>query len=320
MRRDARARVASTGITRTKLAVEDELGWIFRDQPTEDYGIDAQVEIVDDETVRGRLLALQVKSGESRFSEPGPGGWWFRPDREHVQYWTNHSLPVLVVLYDPKSALCHWQVVSDETLTKTATGGWKMFVPKEHVLDDRSKVTLRAAADGDPYMLRIRELRLAKPWMQLLASGNRLVVDIEEWVNKLSGRGSISLGIDAQDGNDPEVLANWAVLIRGQPYEAQLPGLFPWADVSLHEETYDEADFNLYESECVWTDREGDRIVTETFEDWRISRFDEGLRPFAVDHDEVTRWRLELSLNALGSAFLRVDDYGISGGGSLTHV
>jgi len=100
----------------------------------------------------------------------------------------------------------------------------------------------------------------------------------------------------------------------GGATKSSYPGLFPWANVCLHGETYDEPDFNLYESECVRVDNEGDRIVTETFEDWSIGRFVGGFPPYTVECDEVARWRLELTLNDLGAAFLRVDDYGISGG------
>ena len=192
MRRKPSARVASEGVTHTQQAIEDELGWLFRNQPTEDYGIDAQAEVVDGEDVRGRLLALQIKSGTSWFMDTGPGGWWFRPDREHVQYWTNHSLPVVVVLYHPETKRCHWQLVNRETLVKTSAGGWKLLVPEGHVLDVSAREPLQKASEGDPYELRLRQLRLAKPWMELLASGKRLVVDMEEWVNKSSGRGSIS--------------------------------------------------------------------------------------------------------------------------------
>lgn len=94
-RREPSARVASAGVTRAQLAVQEELDWLFREQPTEDYGIDAHAEVVDGRDVRGRLLAMQIKSGDRQFVEPGPGGWWFRPKTEHVRYWTNHSLPVV---------------------------------------------------------------------------------------------------------------------------------------------------------------------------------------------------------------------------------
>jgi hypothetical protein len=84
MRRTPSARVATAGVTRTKLVIEDELGWLFREQSTEDYGIDAYAEVLDGEDVRGRLLALQIKSGKSWFDEQAPVGWWFRPDSEQV--------------------------------------------------------------------------------------------------------------------------------------------------------------------------------------------------------------------------------------------
>lgn len=91
MRRKASAASASRGVTRTRLAVEEQLGWLFREQSTEDFGIDAHMEVVDGEIVTGKLLALQIKSGESFFQERGPGGWWFRPTDNHVRHWTNHS-------------------------------------------------------------------------------------------------------------------------------------------------------------------------------------------------------------------------------------
>lgn len=55
MRRQPSARVASEGVTHSKLAIEDELGWLLREQPPEDYGIDAHAEVVDGEDARGRL-------------------------------------------------------------------------------------------------------------------------------------------------------------------------------------------------------------------------------------------------------------------------
>lgn len=44
-------------------------GWLFREQPTHDYGIDAHVEIVITNRPTGKLIALQIKSGTSFFSE-----------------------------------------------------------------------------------------------------------------------------------------------------------------------------------------------------------------------------------------------------------
>lgn len=318
MRREPSARVASEGVTHTRLAVQDELGWLFRDQPTEDYGIDAHAEVVDGEDVRGRLLALQIKGGMSYFREAAPKGWWFRPDAGHVAYWLNHSLPVAVVLYHPETKRCHWQLVNRQTLQATSRGGWKLLVPEAQVLDASAADRLREAAEGDPYVLRIRQLQLAKPWMELLASGKRLVVDIEEWINKTSGRGSISLGVDNEDGGKPEELARWGVLLGLASYAEVVPRLFAWADVRVHEETYDDAEYDQYEAECVIYDNEGDRFVIEDFDEWRSGRLAQGLRPYANGAGEVDFWRLELTLNELGKAFLVVDRFGMASGKLLT--
>jgi hypothetical protein len=62
--------------------------------------------------------------------------------------------------------------------------------------------------------------------MDMLANGQRLVVNIEEWINKTSGCGSISLGVHHEDGQDPEELARWGVLLGLVSYAEVVPRLF----------------------------------------------------------------------------------------------
>ncbi|WP_257133594.1 DUF4365 domain-containing protein [Streptomyces sp. f51] len=318
VRRKPSAKVATIGVARTKLAVEEELEWLFREQPTEDYGIDAHAEVVDGEDVRGRLLALQIKSGMSWFREAAPEGWWFRPDGEHVAYWLNHSLPVAVVLYHPETKRCHWQLVNRQTLQETSTDGWKLLVPEAQVLDTSARKTLREAAEGDPYELRIRELQLAKPWMELLASGKRLVVDMEEWVNKGSGRGDIGLGIDNEDGKKPEKLASWGVFFGLASYAEVVPKLFAWADAQVHPETYDGTEYDQYRADCCIWDDEDEVFAAVPFEEWKRGLDTERIRPYRNGGGEVDFYRLELTLNELGKAFLVVDRFGMEGGRLLT--
>jgi len=317
MRRKPSARVASAAVTHTQLAIEDKLGWLFREQPTEDFGIDAHAEVVDGEDVQGRLLALQIKGGKSQFKEAAPGGWWFRPDAEHVQYWTNHSLPVAVVLYRRETEQCHWQLVNRETLVATSTGGWKLLVPEEQVLDEDACAALRKAAEGDPYELRLRELRLAKPWMEMLSAGTRLLVDFQEWINKSSGRGSVSIGVDHEDGNEPEELVTWHFWVGPSNYAEAVPKLFAWADADVHDQTYEDAEYNQYQAECsIWD--EGDQFFTESFGEWRQGISTQGVRPYANTAGEVDHYRLELTLNKLGKAFLVVDRFAMDGVQQLT--
>jgi hypothetical protein len=250
--------------------------------------------VVEDEEVSGKLLAIQIKGGKSWFKEPGLGGWWFRPDTEHVRYWRDHSLPVIVVLYHPKTERCHWQRISRETLVETRTGGWKLLVPEAQVLDESAREALHEAAEGDPYELRLRELRLAKPWMDMLASGTRLVVDFAEWINKMSGRGTVSIGIDHEDGNDPEELVTWHFLVGPLSYAEAVPKLFAWADSDVHEETYDDAEHDQYEAECSICD-DGDQFFTQSFDEWRHGLVARGIRPYNNAAGEVDYFRIELT-------------------------
>ena len=80
-----------------------QLGLIFREQPTDDYGIDAQIETFDKDYASGKLIAVQIKSGDSFFNELKDDKIIFRGEKKHYDYWINHSLPVIIVLYIPKN-------------------------------------------------------------------------------------------------------------------------------------------------------------------------------------------------------------------------
>ncbi|WP_348536642.1 DUF4365 domain-containing protein [Nocardia carnea] len=148
MPRRASAQIGSRGVTRCRYAVESSMRWIFREQG-EDYGVDAHVEVVDGELVRGRLVALQIKTGQSHFGEPAvEGGWWFRPSRKHFLYWLGYSIPVAIVLVDLDSGCCYWQLVTESTVERTSGCGWKIRVPADQVLDASAVEPLRSAAEA----------------------------------------------------------------------------------------------------------------------------------------------------------------------------
>ncbi|MFC5177336.1 DUF4365 domain-containing protein [Nocardioides taihuensis] len=285
-------------------------GWVFREQPTDDYGIDAQAEVFEPGgTATGKLIALQIKSGRAKYfaSEKG-NGWTHYVDSKHAEYWLKHSLPVVVVLYDEIDGKAYWQRVTRATLDATPNN-FKIFVPRSQELDAASVVPLREFAEGDPYSVRLRRLQLALPWMELLRAGRRILIEADEWVNKSSGRGEITIASVDGANEDRELLGTWMIMAPGWSYDTVLPSLVPWADVVIHEETYDEAEYDAWEAECVYYDNEGDRIVTEDYDEWRGERGVEGLRPYANSAGEVDSWRLELKLNQLGDAFLLVNEF-----------
>jgi hypothetical protein len=303
------------GVSGVQLIVSADLNWIFREQPTDDYGIDAHLEVVDGEIVTGKLVGLQIKSGQSYFDHPASGGWWYYLDADDLDYWERHSLPVLVVLYDTTSRAAYWQSVTKKNLIPTKpsskrTGGHKLLIPSAQTLDVAAKHDLAELAEGNAYELRIRRLRLALPWMHLLVQGRRILLEADEWVNKTSGRGDLAI-ISVDDANeDRQELGTWGLLAGSQRYEDVLPQLIPWANVVLHEETYDDADQEAFESEAFRYDKEdGKHYEMVGFDDWALGRDLEALRPYSNSAGEIDLWRLELKLNELGRAFLLLDEF-----------
>ncbi|MGW7304279.1 DUF4365 domain-containing protein [Streptomyces sp. NPDC054835] len=148
--------VDRAGVARASYLVTTRLGWLFREQETSDVGIDAHIEVVDGASLTskttggatGRLLAVQVKSGESQFTAVGEGGWWYPCDAAHVEYWTNHSLPVALLLFHPSSERVYWQHINADTLVATGKN-YKVFVPSHQEIDEAN-----AKALGRPAKLR----------------------------------------------------------------------------------------------------------------------------------------------------------------------
>ena len=90
-------------------AIFTRLNWAFREQPTSDYGIDAQAEKLNsDGKGGGKLIALQIKSGASYFRKRGDD-YVFHGEERHREYWINHSLPVFLILHNPDTIVTLWQ-------------------------------------------------------------------------------------------------------------------------------------------------------------------------------------------------------------------
>lgn len=125
----------------------NELRWKFREQFESDWGIDAIIETADDDEPTSRLIALQIKSGDTRLKEIHRAGRWrMYGSKHHLSRWLEYPIPVLVVLYDPARNTAHWQQVDDRTAELTDTG-FKIDIPVDQRLDGYSARKLRAIAE-----------------------------------------------------------------------------------------------------------------------------------------------------------------------------
>ena len=102
--------------------------------PDSDFGIDAYVELIEQEEATGKLLALQVKSGASYFTESNGSGYVFRLDRGHFEYWQHHSLPVVICLCDIQRRVVYWEVANSDTIECTGVG-YKLQIPYSNRID-----------------------------------------------------------------------------------------------------------------------------------------------------------------------------------------
>jgi len=88
-------------------------GSIFRPVHQEDdVGIDGFIEPASKEEATGRLIAVQVKAGDSYLSA-GADEFVVPIDEKHLTYWLNYMLPVVLMAYSPEQNIAAWVSVRD---------------------------------------------------------------------------------------------------------------------------------------------------------------------------------------------------------------
>lgn len=171
------------GVAIAELAVL-RLGWIFREQPIDDQGIDAHFEDADyrelatgsvERRGTGRLIAAQIKGGSSWFDEPTARGWWFRFSEKHARLWLNHSLPVIVILTDTDQQIVYWEEISERTV-QAAGAGFKVEVPRTQTVPLAGAVWHDLAGGASKLAPQVFELSLR----QLAPSVSKLLMDRDE--------------------------------------------------------------------------------------------------------------------------------------------
>lgn len=278
-------------------------GWLFREQFSHDYGIDAQVEIVSEGKPTGNLIAIQIKSGPSYFTEETDTEIVYRADDKHIKYWSKHCLPVIIIVYHPEDEKFYWESITDETIISTGRG-WKINIPKSKLLTEESLTAFRDLTQPPPYIQKLNKLRLDKRWIDLVANGEKVYIKYEDWINKSLSRFQIRIGCDYREDIEEE---SWPTIYGGS-MEDVVSHTIPWAEFEIDHDAYEEYMKSVWRNECYsWYDRETDTIFyTTPFEEWFTPA--EGIVP--VSHDgEVEGYRLTLSLNEVGKAFIELDKY-----------
>lgn len=125
------------GVNTVESIIIKEIGWIFREQPIVDVGIDAFIEQTINDEPTGKFIAVQIKSGLGNVKEKQKEFTYYASN-VHKQYWLGCSFPVIMVLHDPKTDRTYWEELSDETFKKTRTK-WKISISKNKELNYKSE-------------------------------------------------------------------------------------------------------------------------------------------------------------------------------------
>lgn len=314
--------VERIGVSATEKII-NQMGLIFRGQPTDDYGIDAQIEIMEKGYATGKLIAVQIKSGVSFFKETTSDSIIYRGERKHYDYWLNHSLPVIIVLYNPTNDTCYWNVVNLKTVELT-TKNWKIKIPFSNLLKDAKQKLFELADNLTDYERKFNTFLFAKPWMKEIVIGNKVVLNVEEWINKTSGRGNFKLRIIDKNGIERQIFNRSFLGFGTKSYIEVFKELFPWASIIIDSDYYNKYDEeaienNDYEAAMyAYPDSVGAKFDRETFdfiypknippiENWMKDK--RNIRPYCIAGGEVAFYQLVLELNEVAKAFLVLDDF-----------
>lgn len=279
--------VSRIGVAATQLIFE-RMGFAFREQPIEDYGIDAIVEERESKnTLSGKLIGVQIKSGQSFFSEIKDGRVIFRGEMRHYDYWLNYSLPVIIVLYNPETEICVYQFITKDIITKT-DHGWKIDIPLSNRLEQAAPFLKSLTTSQTEYQKRLSTLAFAKGLMEL-AKKERLIVEVMEWINKVSGRGEFIIKYVDDQGKEKELYNKTILGFGPKSYEDVLPQVFPWADLKLDKDYYE---------------IHGDPEIIES-----RRRFTPNIYPYMNSAGEVDWYRFLPVLNDVGNSFLTMDAF-----------
>jgi len=270
------------GVAAVQTVVEKGLGWLFREQPISDFGIDAHVETVFNGNPTGKLIAVQIKSGPSHFQESGKT-YTYYIDKVHYEYWANHSLPVILVAVPSEDTII-WQKLTRSTMKETSKG-YKVLIPKSQSLTEDAKRVLVDLAEGPKEVQKVRKLILDRPIVRHLQTGGAIYVEFDDWVNKSLGRSEIKLFFDEKQKYV------WHHMFTGYSALGLIENLFPWAGLSLDQEFYD-----------MHCDYGGEEL-------YLVKRQYGEIYPYAEEMGEVVYYRVELSLNALGKGLEMFYDF-----------
>ncbi len=252
-------------------------GVIFREQLEGNTALNAHLEITLRDSVDeiSRFIGIRIFSATE--TQKTPKGYVCSGGNEIIAYWFQHSIPVVLMVFDDGKIF--WNSVTPENIGIN-NANWELTVPYEQIFDEDSIQEIGNLKCTSPNLAR---LAIDKSWLELLSNGEEILLDMEEWINQPSQRGALKL-------ITPQKIYHWQFRTDpDMPHVMRLPKLFPWANIQNDEK---------------FVKRDPDSALDSD------SEFDaQILQPYAIEGGEIAKFRLKLTLNELGRAFLTAEPF-----------
>ncbi|MFY7669534.1 DUF4365 domain-containing protein [Tenacibaculum sp. MEBiC06402] len=298
------------GVSKIETIFLKEFEWIPRTILETDVGIDMTVEIAEKGEPSGELFAIQIKTGESYFSEENNDKIVFRGKEKHLNYWLNYSLPVIIILHNPENDLTIWQEITENNITKTKKS-WKIEIPKHQSLSKAFYDRLKNLNRYPKEIQRFQKLLADKKLMRLIAERKDIILEIEDWVNKSDGRVSLAIKENISEDIDNEI--STVKYINFYDIKQSLQVVFPWAKFEIDEPFYEIYENDDFMAEYgIWDPEDKQYIGTSIDASEYYSSLPD-IRPYENVSGEVEYYRLIFKLNDLGKSILNVIDFADNG-------
>ena len=256
------------GVCKAKLATIELLGFKFREQPLSDYGIDAHIEVRHGkEYPTGKLIAAQIKTDKSDCFET-KNHYNFNSDYKHLNYWLNHSLPVIIVHYDSKNDILNWVHLIEDKIIKNEHS-WSIKIPKNNIFNESCKDKLAKIAENvDIQTRKYNILQESLVLMEHLAQGNKVCIEFQDWINKSLSIRALKINIYNQK---EEIIdsVEWPFDVFPNDLEKGLSKMFPWANIEddIDEDKLHDDLINEFMAE--WGYKDYEYVDWNYFEEWK---------------------------------------------------
>jgi hypothetical protein len=127
----------NSGILFVQNVINEGKGTFNKVDGSNDVGIDGYVEFVQNESMTGLCIGVQIKSGDS-YQDKNKNYVLIKSDKPHFEYWKNHSLPIAGLIYIPSEKKAYWVDITEflqEQPSSVEKGPYTIKVNKENVFD-----------------------------------------------------------------------------------------------------------------------------------------------------------------------------------------